>query len=116
MGSVADMVLSDDSMIEMAISNPIGFASSTIIKGMVPHMVTNTIKGMDKAFKDFLPNMIAGLSDVRDSELGGLQGKLKKIIGDIFGVKLDTNRKIDLSEKVTNLISYIFEDRVSVLL
>ena len=101
LGSVADIILSNDDMIEMAISNPLGFASKAIIKGMVPHMVTNTIKGMEDAFKDFLPNMVAQLSEFKDSEIGGVKGKLKKLLGDVFGVKLDTNRGIDLSGKVT---------------
>lgn len=101
LGSMANMILSDDTAMEMVVSNPIGFASKMIIQGMVPHLVTNTIKGMEEAFTGFMPTMIAKLGEWRHNEEKGLAGTIKRLIGNVFGIEVDKLDKIDLSGKVT---------------
>ena len=101
LGSMANMILSDDTAMEMVVSNPIGFASKMIVQGMVPHLVTNTIKGMEEAFTGFMPTMIAKLGEWRHNEEKGLAGTIKRLIGNVFGIEVEKLDKIDLSGKVT---------------
>lgn len=100
-GGALDLLLSSDDMIEMMISNPIGGASNLLLKAAIPNLVTNTIKGMDEAFKDFMPTMIAKLTDWKNNQEIGLAGSIKKLIGQAFGINIDNSSKVDLSGKIT---------------
>ena len=100
-GGALDLLLSSDDMIEMIVSNPIGGASNLLLKAAIPNLVTNTIKGMDEAFKDFMPTMIAKLTDWKNNQEIGLAGSIKKLIGQAFGINIDNSSKVDLSGKIT---------------
>ena len=100
-GGALDLLLSSDDMIEMLISNPIGGASNLLLKAAIPNLVTNTVKGMDEAFKDFMPTMIAKLTDWKNNQEIGLAGSIKKLIGQAFGINIDNSSKVDLSGKIT---------------
>ena len=100
-GGALDLLLSSDDMIEALIANPIGGASNLLLKAAIPNLVTNTVKGMDEAFKDFMPTMIAKLSDWKNNQEIGLAGSIKKLIGQTFGINIDNSSKVDLSGKIT---------------
>lgn len=100
-GGALDLLLSSDDMIEALIANPIGGASNLLLKAAIPNLVTNTVKGMDEAFKDFMPTMIAKLTDWKNNQEIGLAGSIKKLIGQAFGINIDNSSKVDLSGKIT---------------
>ena len=100
-GGALDLLLSSDDMIEALIANPIGGAANLLLKAAIANLVTNTVKGMDEAFKDFMPTMIAKLSDWKNNQEIGLAGSIKKLIGQTFGINIDNSSKVDLSGKIT---------------
>ena len=99
-GSTLDM-LTDDSMLDMMLANPVGEATKMILSAMVPNLVTNTVKGMEDAFTGFMPTMLAKLGDWRKSEEAGMKGALQRLIGNVFGIKVDAKKGFDLSGKVS---------------
>ena len=99
-GSTLDM-LTDDSMLDMMLANPVGGATKMILSAMVPNLVTNTVKGMEDAFTGFMPTMLAKLGDWRKSEEAGMKGALQRLIGNVFGIKVDAKKGFDLSGKVS---------------
>ena len=101
LGSAVDMIVSNDQFLEMAVSNPLGFATEAIIRGIVPTIVSGTIKNVEDAFAGFMPTMLRKLSDWRNNEEQGLKGNLKRIIGQVFGINIDRTENIDLEGKVT---------------
>ena len=100
-GSLVEMVTSSDQMLEMAVSNPIGFIGETVAKGLVPHVVSSTLKNVEDVFSGFMPTMLKRLSDWRSTEEKGVKGALKKFIGQVFGLNVDRLEDIDIGEKVT---------------
>ena len=100
-GSLVEMVTSSDQMLEMAVSNPIGFIGETVAKGLVPHVVSSTLKNVEDVFSGFMPTMLKRLSDWRNTEEAGVKGALKKFIGQVFGLNVDRLENIDIGEKVT---------------
>ena len=100
-GLLVEMVTSSDQMLEMAVSNPIGFIGETVAKGLVPHVVSSTLKNVEDVFSGFMPTMLKRLSDWRNTEEAGVKGALKKFIGQVFGLNVDRLENIDIGEKVT---------------
>lgn len=93
LGMVAGML--DDNMLEMAASNPLGFATEGLIKFMIPKMLSNTIKGVEETFSSFMPAMLHKLSEWGDGQATGALGTVKQFIGKIFGIKIERTEKIN---------------------
>ena len=101
-GSNVGMIagLLDDQMLQMAASNPLGFATEGLIKFMIPKMVTNTIKGVEETYSAFMPSFLHKLSEWGDEYADGALGKAKQFIGKTFGLKIERPDKIDKSAKL----------------
>ena len=52
----------DDDMINMAIANPLGFATEGLVRFMIPKVITNTITGVEETFSAFMPSLLTKLS------------------------------------------------------
>ena len=79
-------MLSDD-MLAMAAANPLGFMSSSLVKYMMPKVMKTSIQTMESTFSNFLPEMLSRLSDWASTEVGGFEGKVRTMVGQIFGIK-----------------------------
>ena len=86
--------LKDDDMLEMIVSDPVGGITKGVIGGMIPKVVEGTLKEVDKTFGELIPNMLTKISNW--DNIGN--GKLKRFIGKIFGVKIDTKNTMNSSE------------------
>lgn len=84
--SMLKMVVDNEQMMDMLVSNPIGMASKMILSSAIPKVVTDTLKGFEEAFSTAIPNMLMQITDMQ-----GSNSMLYKYIGKIFG--LDMRRK-----------------------
>ena len=93
-------MLTDDSILEMAVSNPLGFASKGIISYMIPKLVGTTIDSVEKTFSTFVPTMLNRLADWGDEYTGGMLGNLKRTIGKTFGLRVNVkkNKRIEAAK------------------
>ena len=90
------MVLDDKDMMNQLASNPLGFAASAITKTMMPRIVVETVGAMEKAYSNFLPNMLSKISDWTDNiDDNGIFGSFKRFIGHTFGLKVDNKKTLD---------------------
>ena len=88
-------ILDSDEMIQMAISNPLGFATEGIIKYMMPKLVTNTIQSAEAAFSSFLPMLLHRVGEWGEEQATGMFGKVKQVIGKIFGLHISEKDRTD---------------------
>lgn len=86
-GAIASMVTSD-AFIDMVASNPLGAMTQALSSYMIPKMIQTSIKGMEEAYNNFLPTLLTEIADASESEAPGFAGKLRKMIGDTFGIKV----------------------------
>lgn len=96
-------VLDSDEMIQMAISNPLGFATEGIIKYMMPKLVTNTIQSAEAAFSSFLPMLLSRVGEWGEDQATGVFGKVKQVIGKLFGLRIekdDRTNKFDIAATI----------------
>jgi hypothetical protein len=88
-------ILDSDEMIQMAISNPLGFATESIIKYMMPKLVTNTIQSAEAAFSSFLPMLLHRVGEWGEEQANGMFGKVKQVIGKVFGLNISAKDRTD---------------------
>ena len=88
-------ILDSDEMIQMAISNPLGFATESIIKYMMPKLVTNTIQSAEAAFSSFLPMLLNRVGEWGEEQANGMFGKVKQVIGKVFGLNISAKDRTD---------------------
>lgn len=91
-------MLDDDSILEMAASNPLGFASKGIISYMIPKLVGTTISSVEQTFSSFVPTMLNRLADWGDEYATGVIGNMKKYAGRVFGVRVEKKNTIDAAK------------------
>lgn len=91
-------MLNDDNILEMAASNPLGFASKGIISYMIPKLVGTTISSVEKTFSSFVPTMLNRLADWGDEYATGILGNMKKYAGKVFGVRIDKKNTIEAAK------------------
>ena len=87
--------LLDDDMLKMAASNPIGFLTEGVIKWAVPKALTTGIKGAEQAFSSFMPALLHKFSEWGDSYASGVDGNIKKIFGQVFGIKIERTKNFN---------------------
>jgi len=92
------MVLDDRDMMNQLASNPLGFAASAITKTMMPKIVVETVGAMEKAYSNFLPNMLVKMSEWVNDDDSGVFGSIKRFIGHTFGLKVDNKRTLDAAK------------------
>ena len=83
----------DDNLLKMAASNPIGFMTTGLTKYMMPKVLTETISAMETTFTNFVPTMLSKLSELENSQMGGLMGSFVRSLGKTFGIKIKDNGK-----------------------
>lgn len=88
-------ILDSDEMIQMAVSNPLGFATESIIKYMMPKLVTNTIQSAEAAFSSFLPMLLNRVGEWGEEQANGMFGKVKQVIGKVFGLNISAKDRTD---------------------
>ena len=88
-------ILDSDEMIQMAVSNPLGFATEGIIKYMMPKLVTNTIQSAEAAFSSFLPMLLHRVGEWGEEQANGMFGKVKQVIGKVFGLNISEKDRTD---------------------
>ena len=91
-------MLTDDSMLEMLVSNPLGFASKGLASYMIPKLVGTTIDSVEKTFSAFVPTMLNRLADWGDEYTTGMLGTLKRSVGQIFGLRIDQKNRINAAK------------------
>lgn len=104
--SVGMLQMIDDDMINMMVSNPLGFASQNLVAYMIPKLVGTTIDSVEKTFSSFVPTMLNQLADLGDEYATGLIGNAKKLIGKTFGLRVDKKKSIDAPQIQKGAIPY----------
>ena len=87
-------------MLEMAISNPLGFIGEMALTSMTPKVMKNMMEEIDDALAGFIPsflNKVAGFADTGGTDF---KSKLLRNIGSVFGVKTSRKSEFDLYNKV----------------
>ena len=93
-------ILDSDEMIQMAVSNPLGFATEGLIKYMMPKVVTSTIQSAEEAFSSFLPSLLHRIGEWGEEQADDMFGKVKNVIGKIFGLRMERIDKIDVGATI----------------
>ena len=104
--SIGMLQMIDDDMINMLVSNPLGFATQNLVSYMIPKLVGTTIDSVEKTFSSFVPTMLNRLADLGDEYAVGLIGNAKKLIGKTFGLRVDKKKSIDAPQIQKGAIPY----------
>lgn len=80
-------------MIGQMMSNPLGFIMTSLVEKFIPLNLGKTIGNFSKTLGNLFPAMITKLNSWKNNK-GGIFG----ILGDIFGIDIDTKSKIDTSK------------------
>ena len=99
-------ILDSDEMIQMAVSNPLGFATEGIIKYMMPKLVTNTIQSAEAAFSSFLPMLLHRVGEWGEEQANGMFGKVKQVIGKVFGLNISAKDRTDKFDVAATIEKY----------
>ena len=86
LGMIKSLV-EDDMMMNMLVSNPIGFLSKGLTTYMMPKILKTSLESMETTFSNFMPTMLSKLADLADDTTDGLIGTFKRSIGKTFGLK-----------------------------
>lgn len=78
------------SMLSSMLANPLGFVMTGLIERVIPANVAKSVSAFSKTLGGLFPAMITKLNKLKKND-GGLLG----LIGDIFGLDVDTKKKID---------------------
>ena len=89
-GSMLTTDMGSGTMLSQMMSNPLGFVMTSIVEKFIPMNVAKSIATFSKTLGNIFPAMIAKLNDWKNNK-GGIFG----LLGDIFGLDIDTKRKID---------------------
>lgn len=89
-GSMLTTDMGSGTMLSQMMSNPLGFVMTSIVEKFIPMNVAKSIATFSKTLGNIFPAMIAKLNDWKNNK-GGIFG----LLGDIFGLEIDTKRKID---------------------
>ena len=81
----------DEDMLQMLAQDPIGVASQIAAGALINKFAGSTIKGIEDRLSSAIPNALAKLADLRNSD-----NPIAKFIGNIFGLKGES-RNSDLS-------------------
>lgn len=75
--------LTDDSIIEEMLADPVGGITKSIVSSMIPAVAQQTMREVDKTFGEFVPNMMMELGKWATDPK---KGKFQQILGEIFGL------------------------------
>ena len=88
--SIAD----DPMMMDMMVSNPIGFLSQGLIGHMIPTVLKTSIETMETTFTNFMPTMLSKIADLADTEGNDFVSKFKRVLGKTFGLRNERTTKM----------------------
>lgn len=89
-GSMLTTDMGSGTMLSQMMSNPLGFVMTSIVEKFIPMNVAKSIATFSKTLGNIFPAMIAKLNNWKNNK-GGIFG----LLGDIFGLEIDTKRKLD---------------------
>lgn len=75
--------LTDDSVIEEMLADPVGGITKSIVSSMIPAVAQQTMREVDKTFGEFIPNMMMEMGKWATDPK---KGKFQQILGEIFGL------------------------------
>lgn len=79
----------DPMMMDMIVSNPIGFLSQGLIGHMIPTVLKTSLEAMETTLTNFMPTMLSKLGDLADTEGSDFVSKFKRVIGKTFGLRTE---------------------------
>ena len=98
--------LKDDEMIEMLVSDPVGGITKGVIGGMIPSIVSGTLKELDNTVTTLIPNLMSKLA--KEGAKDGASPLMKKL-SEIFGIRTTKKNNIDLEDRF-NKSAAVFDD------
>ena len=87
--------LMTDDMLSLAASNPLGFMTTSLTRYMMPKILKTSLESMETTFSNFMPTMLSQLADLADSQGSDIASKLKRAIGQTFGLKIKRINTMD---------------------
>lgn len=90
-------ILSDDSVLEMAASNPLGFMTTSLTRYMMPKILKTSLESMETTFTNFMPTILSQLADMASTEGNDFMSKFKRTFGQVFGLKTERIEKMQRS-------------------
>lgn len=105
LGAVANL-LSQDGMLDMLASNPLGFVVQGMSSYFLPKVMRASMESMEAAYNNFMPTFLTELSTLADDTSSGLTGTLRRAIGETFGLKLKSKNGFKEHEVERGAISF----------
>lgn len=84
----------DPMMMDMIVSNPIGFLSQGLIGHMIPTVLKTSMETMDKTLANFMPTMLSKIGDLADTQGNDFVSQFKRVLGKTFGLRNERTTKI----------------------
>ena len=112
LGSISELL--DDSMLDMAASNPLGFASQALTSYMIPKLIGTTISSVEETFSKFAPTMLNRLADWADDYSVGAMSSLKRFVGQTFGLKSKSSTSINAAKISADPIPFDKETKFAI--
>lgn len=84
--------LLDDTTLDMIAANPLGAGLDIAVKAVIPKMITTTLGEMESQFNNLTASFLHNIADWADTSDSSTGGKLKKLIGEIAGIKTKRER------------------------
>lgn len=88
--------------LDVLTANPLGAITKMAISSMTPKMWKNTLTQLDESIAGFMPTVLARIAEMADDKGVDKGAGLRRIIGQIFGVKNKRVNEFDMEGKITN--------------
>jgi len=97
-------MISDPETLKMMTANPLGMLTTFTMKAMTPKLMKKTMSQIDEAVAGFMPSLLMRIGELSESKEMGWKGKLKRWIGDVFGIQGVSNsdrNKLNPTKNIT---------------
>ena len=84
-------LVGDPETLKMMTANPLGMLTTFTMKAMTPKLLKKTMSQIDEAVAGFMPSLLMRIGELSESKELGWKGKLKRWLGDVFGIQGLTN-------------------------
>ena len=88
--------------LDVLTANPLGAITKMAISSMTPKMWKNTLTQLDESIAGFMPTVLARIAEMADDKGVDKGAGLRRIIGQVFGVKNKRVNEFDMEGKITN--------------
>ena len=82
-------MLDDPMVLEMAASNPLGFATTALSRYMIPKVLRTSLESVETTFSNFMPTLLTQIGDLARTEGNSFMDRIKRVIGKTFGISFD---------------------------